>query len=336
MSVKTAAIRLFRVRYSDGDSNPKWRFSVFIVCLVFSLLAWMLIRLSDEYEEIVTIPLTYESPVAKQSLLSSSDSVLTFRARFSGLRILSLRYLEPLRPLQIDLRNLKTRYAGDGIYVASLTATQLAAQLAAVLPLQQEISVIKPDTLYFTFEKTISRKVPIRPKIQFVLSSQHMLTGPVKAVPDSVTLKGPSRLLDTVSGVFTELLALGEISASQTPVARLKKPYRLASVEFSHYQAELHVSVEKFTEVTVEVPIGLPPDGQCRLKVFPDKVNLRLIMPLSRYKDLDKIPVSAFVNCPGIDENTGYTLTVRPGSLPDGVHLVEIQPAGVEFIILNQ
>lgn len=335
MSVKTAAIRLFRVRYSDSDSNLKRRFSVLMACVVFSSFAWMLIRLSDEYEEVFTIPLAYESPVAKQSLLAVSDSVLTFQARFSGLRILSIRYLEPLKPLQIDLRNLKLKYAGDGLYVAHLTAAQLAAQLAPTLPMQPEISMIKPDTLFFTFEKTVSRKVPVRPRIQFAPSPQYMLTGPVKAIPDSVTLRGPSRLLDTVSGVFTEEIVLGEISASQTPVARLIKQHRLASVEYSHHQAELQVSIEKFTEVTVEVPVGLPADDQCRLRVFPDKVNLRLIMPLSRFKDLDKIPVSAYVNCPGSSESMGYTLPVRAGTLPEGVHLVEIQPAGVEFIILN-
>ena len=264
--LKNLMLRLVGTR----DSSFNRRLSVFLVCTVLSAFLWGMLRLSKEYEETINLPLTFRITPGKQSLLSVSDSVITIKAGLKGLRILSMRHFETEKAYELDLRNLKLKAKGDGTYYGYLPVELASSALSDHLSIKTVGEIVNPDTLFFIFEKTVGRKVAVIPRIEYHLKDQHMLTDSIKCIPDSVIVKGASRRVDTLRGIFTSKISAGEISGDIQFTAPLKYPGNIP-LELSHQVVSVHLKAEAYTEASVEVPVELPDTALCRIRVFPDK-----------------------------------------------------------------
>ncbi len=73
-------------------------FLYFLVCLVISVIIWFTIKLSDEYDTVIQIPVTYTHIPKNKVLTYASDTVLQVEILEKGSDILRMIYLQEISP----------------------------------------------------------------------------------------------------------------------------------------------------------------------------------------------------------------------------------------------
>jgi hypothetical protein len=104
------------------------------------------------------------------------------------------------------------------------------------------------------------------------------------------------------------------------------KPYFVPSL------LQVTIPVEKFTEVSLDVPINLP--GQLpghTIKLFPEKASVSCIVPMKDYKRLDSRRFSVCAVLLKSDNLYHLKVTAAPGF----VRNVKVTPDKVEYLVLH-
>ncbi|MEI7499450.1 MAG: hypothetical protein WCK84_03280 [Bacteroidota bacterium] len=139
-----------RQRRSEKFRN---QLSVFIVCLVLSVLIWALVRLSKDYYYSIEYRLNYNQVPGNLKLLGCSDSTLNLRIKLQGFEFFSEQFITHQdREFETSLRNVRLRYNDDHIDGYLLT-NRIGKEIISQTNFPSEVYFVSPDTLFFEFEK---------------------------------------------------------------------------------------------------------------------------------------------------------------------------------------
>jgi|GEM_PF-337119 hypothetical protein len=310
-------------------------FPVFLFCLFISTSLWLIIRFSQPYELVISVPLKYTGMSKNLALVSYTDSVLKLKATLRGIQVVSYRYLSQPKAFDVNITTLRTRKVDALRHKAYLPVSQLLPDIVQQLGIHGQVSILEPDTLFFFLEKRMTRRLPVRADVVYQIPQGMMPADTIKVVPEWVEVTGPVSILDTLSHIYTSPANVGILSSDQTLRLELKRPVPHLPFVIKPSQVEVKLSVDKYMEAVALVPVSLPDTSGCRLKLIPDKVKLHLVMPMRRYREFVPAACMVGVSCPP-DEGQGITtLPVHIIKLPSYVRCLEIEPPAVEFLILN-
>ncbi len=139
-----------RQRRSEKFRN---QLSVFIVCLVLSVLIWALVRLSKDYYYSIEYRLNYNQVPGNLKLLGCSDSTLNLRIKLQGFEFFSEQFITHQdREFETSLRNVRLRYNDEHIDGYLLT-NRIGKEIISQTNFPSEVYFVSPDTLFFEFEK---------------------------------------------------------------------------------------------------------------------------------------------------------------------------------------
>jgi len=308
---------------------------VFVSFLFLSIILWLIIRLSTEYEETLAIPLSFQTNVDDYSLVYYSDTVIYAKAKLKGTQLATWQFRRNAINFPLHFNNLRLKTNRQGYAEVFIPTAQLSSDLTTWLHSSTSVVVVSPDTLYFAFEKTQKKRVSVKPLLKYKLDSRYLLVDSIRVVPDSVVISGPSRIIDTITFINTQKLDAGEISTEKNFSLKLQNPFPHSGIRISHDKVNIQLKVEPSTEATLMVPIRIPDTSSCAMKLFPDQVTLRLLVPYSLYRNLSAKDFSVSVPCPDSSNFKHKMLQVKIDHLPAGTKLVEVEPEEVEFLIYN-
>lgn len=195
--------------------------------------------------------------------------------------------------------------------------------------LAQKFSNIKVNFIIETFSSILmspleTRKMPVLGQIEVDCKKQYMLSSPVTLLPDSVTVRAPKAILDTMKGVETQLVAHNNVTFSLEGFVRLIAPkHTLLKIDEVQYNA----NVTAFTEMDFHLPItvqNLP--KSIGATVVPNKTNIKVKVPLNVYNRELKPVASIDYNYHS--KSALYRVVID--SLPSGAKLISTEPLFVE------
>lgn len=128
---------------------------------------------------------------------------------------------------------------------------------------------VAPDTLFFTFDDIVRKKVPVIPVLDIRYARQFQLSGEISCIPDSVTVSGPGAVIDTFRVVRTRPEKLTDVDQTVEETLLLEE---VPNVRFSHRRVSVRIPVEQFTESSVQVPI--------HAEGVPDSITLKVFLPV--------------------------------------------------------
>ncbi len=132
-----------------------------------------------------------------------------------------------------------------------MVTSGLIPKLKNQLRAECEITSIKPDTLFFSFDRIISKQVLVIPKVEVITEKQYFLKGNILVEPDTVKITGPKRILDTIKTVNTRFKKIKGVNETLTRSISLatSKEYSISAKK-----VVLTIPVEQFTEAEFKVP----------------------------------------------------------------------------------
>jgi hypothetical protein len=307
-------------------------FVVFSFFLLLAFIFWYLNSLEKVVEYDIKYPVRYINLPEERVLVDDLPTSLDLYLKGPGYSILKLKLEGTRSPVILDVSTINyRRVPGSRTLSYYIITSGLISKLRNHLRTESEITSIKPDTLFFSFDRIIAKQVQVIPEIEVITSKQYLVKGNILANPDTITITGPKRILDTVKTVRTKLKKLKGVNKTITKSFALITP-KMCTV--SAKKVTLTIPVEQFTEAEINVPVKILncPDS-ISIKIFPDVVSVKCLVAIGDYKKLDEIPFEVVLDMARVDLNSSEKIPVGFRNIPPFVSSLRVTPEKVDFLI---
>lgn len=327
----SSLLRQFGHVFDKNRAKFNQRFVIFVFFLIVSTVIWYLSKLSHEYSTTLSYPVRYESLPKGKVLVGEPPRKIQLKVKAFGYTLLKCKLGAALSPIELDL-NKHLSYSYEGTKVKQFVLTYRLRN-GVVKQLGSEILLegIEPDTLTVELADMVSKQVIIKPDFEVSFEQQYMQSGYLDLEPDSITISGPKSIIDTINEVSTKEVKFKKLNQK---VSKKVSLIPINQVSFSKRKVMLSLPVEKYTEITIKVPVGIDnqPDS-VKLLFIPKAIDVKCNVVLSKYFTLSPSMYKADVDYTQINSSLSKKLKVKLSMIPDFVKLVDYSPKYVEYII---
>jgi hypothetical protein len=324
------------------ENSPQTRRKVyiFLLCLAFSFLSWLFIKLSRESAAIIPVNIELVNIPSDLIVSGQSDSTFVVNVQTTGAKLLSSRFLRRVSRIESDFNTLQ-QLRRDGIQMFYITSSQAETRFSVMSDIPRSALTVHPDTIFFHTIQAFSKKVPVRLVKDLELQTGFKIYDIPTLTPDSIVVSGPVNMADSVSFVETTPLTATGVHQNITRKIDLENSWKNRQVTFSDNQVEVFLPVEEFTEATVDLPVEIDCSTASEinaedLMIFPDRVNVFYLVALRDVNAITADMFSAHVICPDTLSPGRFRLEVEIRESPSLVDIIRIRPAEVEYILIQR
>lgn len=326
---KTKAL-IYKLRRKRVNQNTL----TYLVMVVIALTFWIINKIGSTITTEGNFKVEYYG-LPNNSMLVPGVTTDMLRITLSARGADLLTHRGGYSPIRIDLSKLDIRtFPESDSTLKFVTDDDIRAQVEAQMPGDYKFVSLKPDTIKLDFGILRHAKVPVVLNHNITFEQQYRLAGLPTLQPDSITIGGPAIIVDTITAIHTETLALDRVSESTVQKVRFIIP---DGVSCPLTSTDATINVEKFTEHSIEVPIRTVnvPDT-VTLRVFSQKATIRFNVGWTNFNKITKEMFAAEIDYKDL---LGITrpqfLTVRITKKPEamGVTNISISPETVEYLI---
>ena len=310
------------------------RMVIFFICFCIASLFWYLNALKKQYTVEMVFPVKYTNMPVNKVLANEPPKEFTFTVSSGGFTILRYRLSMAFSPIIFNVNDFTDRgMESPGETKYKIPNQRYFNRLSSQLSNELNVIMISPDTLYFQFNETISKKVKIEPQVNIEYKKQFFAERDIYCEPDSVLVFGPESIIDTLKSVPTILKKYKNLSRSIQESVSLEIPKQLSVIPD---KVQLMIPVAEYTEKTLTVPIvikNLPPD--VKVNLFPDNLSLSFMVQLSNFSKIEARYFSVSVDYNDIKDKKNL-LPISIESKPDGIRMLRYAPEVIEYLIEEQ
>jgi YbbR domain-containing protein len=332
--MKDQFLNIFRTSTPAEKLKLNKRLSAILVCFFIALIFWFLIALSKNYSASLTFPIDYVDLPGQKVVVNNLPSTIKLNVKASGFKILSYHFRKKRSPVEIDVdARIGTSFdpSSDVLVIPTKTfANDFYDQLGS------DASIVNfiPDSIVFNFSYKSFKRVPVKLNAVMSFEKQYDTTGVSVVEPDSVSISGPSSVINKINYISTERIYLEKVKETFSEKVKLTSSKLLV---LSDTLVKVTIPVEKFTEEIVEVPVLAVhvPKGYS-IKIFPDKINVKYQVGLSRYSEVSASLFEVIADAANTDVQKPGKLKVELVSIPSFIRFAGITPERVDYILRKQ
>lgn len=316
----------------SGNINNRQQLYIFLICLLISIFIWFLVVLSKETYTTIDYPIVFKNNPENLILVNKPDSILSFRVASGGFELITLKYLTRKRPLLVELNKLDLVKEGNN-FNSVYSTSKISKDIISKLNIAQEYISISPANIYFRFESLYGKKVKVLPRLKLDFARQFLLSDSLLVKPDSVMVVGPEKLLDQIKYIETIEKEVIQIDKSQTISTTLQLPENLQNIKVLPEEVEITLTVEKYTESTIKIPI-VNTAKDYKIKTYPDFVVVTYLVSLENFNRVTEEMFTASVDF--VENSSSNRLKVNLLHTPSFIKITKIEPEEVEYLLLKQ
>ncbi len=314
------------------------RFGVLMICVILATLAWLLVVLGKQYNTQLRFALSYTNAQHNYILHANGADTLTVEVSGSGFNLLRTNFINTKKPLLINLQNLQTTTSNTTNL--NLNDPRYYSTIKQQIPYGLRIIRIQPDVINFTMSKKYKKRVPISFSALLSYAPKFFITEAVTLKPTSVVLFGDSAELSTIHEIKTENFTTQNLQATINKMLHLQLPAEYPNITADIENVNVTIQVEEFTEAKFTVPVKVVNVlDKKTIKTFPDRVEVKCLLPLSKYKnvvaDNFEVEVNYAQQQTGITNSYNNKLKLTLSKLPQGARNAKLNVDKVEFIYKN-
>lgn len=293
---------------------------IIILSVIFSIILWISISLSNDYYATVNVPVKLINFPTGYSTASVIPDEVSVKLKGKGWKLLGVN---------ISTKSDYTISVED----TGKVSVNMYNFLAENQWLSSDIEVIDitPDTLSFYVEKDFMQKVSILPDLKLNFKAGYGLASPIQVIPDSTTLYGPKSVVNDLSFVYTERKTINNLDDPTTDQVALEK---LPGVIYKNREVQVKLNVQKivdkvFDDINVRIT-DLPIDRDVIL--LPNKISVAVRAGIEILGKMSNDEIKAHVNYREIVLDTLGSVIPKI-ELPPNTTLEYIKPERLRYII---
>ncbi len=310
--------------FLNAKNNRKAK--VFLVFLLLSTLFWFFSALSETYSYITTYKVTYTDLPNDLLFQSNQKQLVKAQVKTTGFRVLSHKL--KIKNIQIPVSDFEKKGKYNYYYLPNKEIVFLQKQFN-----NENLVRFASDSLWLDLGVMKTKKVPVVSKVELSFKSGYKLTQKLHIIPDSISVKGPEKHLDSICFFYTKEVKIAEIQQDfNTSISLDLTAIDLDVLSVNTNTVELVGTVAKFTEEQIELPInvlGLSKDTKYRFS--HEKVILKYLVSFKNYK---KITAKSFeVSCQyPLDTFKTKKASLFLSKKPDFISTYSISPQQVSLL----
>jgi len=297
------------------------KLNIFISSVIFAIILWGSISLSDSYYTNIEVKLTLTNFPKGYTTGSQLPKNIKLRVRGEGWRLVSIN-VGPETEFRVSV-------SGD----SGKQNISLYNYLETNRWLLSDVDIINlyPDSISFYVERTISKKLPVISGLHLEFKPGYGLASEIKINPDSVIVNGPLSHLRSRKEIKTTTMPLGLLDSKTSAEVNLDK---IPGYEYSTNMVDVVLDVQRivdkqFDDISVDV-IDIPRGREVVL--LPNKVNINIRGGIEILGKLIPEQFHAFVKYQTLVQDT--TGSVIPEIiLPKNVTLQFAKPDRLRYVI---
>lgn len=269
-----------------------------ILAVMIAISIWGWVQVNEEATLLQKVSLEFILP---NDLIESSQLPKTILVEVSGSKGL-IKSLENMTlSTQLDL--------SDGVLGGN--HIDLSTQSILGLPEGVSISRYTPPSIGVNLDQQMLRELPIQPNIVGSPKDNWQLEK-IEVYPRTITIKGPRKLLTSLSEIQTKVIDINKISSSMEVQVGLSFPSSMISSE-NNDNISITILVQQVLEEKLYSAIPISLKGNSSL-ITPNTVDITLQLPKN-----------------DIDNNPTFTLVVDPLILKEFPSKFEFTPLTKEY-----
>lgn len=308
------------------------KLTVFLVFVGIAIFFWFLRALEKEYTTHIDHPVFYQNMPDDQVLVNELPEKMSLEVTGTGFAILKHNWDIAKNPIRINVKQyLKTGVKRGNRIRISLATNLIKNKVDNQLPNLTVIDVL-PDSVFFEFSPQFEKKVPVVADLELELEKQFMIRDQVLIDPDSITLKGPGVILDSIHEVSTDLLKFRKVRSTLKRNVALIRPHD--QVRMSDKRVVVEIPIEQFTEKTVSVqvnPINLP--DSLTMKLFPAQVQVTFKVVVSAFEEIEAGNFVIEADYQQVSHGTTQKISPQLSKTPALIENPRMSPEFLDFLL---
>ncbi|CAM1349553.1 YbbR-like domain-containing protein [Tenacibaculum crassostreae] len=293
--------------------------------LTASIFFWLLINLSKEYNSTVQYDLEYTQLPQQKTLIETPFKKITINVKSSGYNLLTSSINH--KPITLQLNKAIKKRGNNYYFLSKNILSDVQNQLKSGIQLIN----IQQDTIPLTIGTLNSKKVPIKPNTNITFQLGYDLSKPINTIPDSVLISGDENDINKIQFLELQKTSLENISKNTNTTSAIVFPEGI-KLKSSHQSAQIELSVDKFTEGEIEVPVFVKnaPKG---INIFPKKVKIIYKVGLKNFNSIT--PDLFKIECDYLESTKKELNYLIPKlkEFPEQISTVRIVPKKIDFLI---
>jgi len=271
-----------------------------LTALVLSAVLWAVVAAKKPTTEIIPVQLEVGLPEGR----TLSQPTPQVQALYSGsaLELFKL-YGSPPR----IIKSIPDTLAGDAFTLDLSAADLITPPNADVLAVE-----VQPQLIRVVLDDAVERNVPVISRASVTTDPGFILIGPVRIVPESVTVRGPSVHVQRVSSLPTEAITISNLRAGTRRTVLLDTT-GLGVVRIVPSEVEVvAVVAEIATRLIIGVPVDVQSDRPGSWATDPPAVAVTIRGLKTRLQGLTRDSLRASVTISGATDRESAAVVVKP------------------------
>jgi len=311
-----------KFRYLSHSAKGKDLF-LYLMCVVVSFLFWLFLSLDGEVQRDYEVPVRVVNIPQDVKALDRWPENIAVTVQGKGMQFIAYSWGE-MSPIKIPYND----YVNDtGVF--RMTKTKIESKIHDYFGQNVSVLSTRPDSIVVHTTTNPGKKVRLVIDADITPSYQSILSGPIVANVDSVTLYSAGRLPSSLDKVVTE--PIKESGLTDTTYFRSVKIKPVEDVLIVPSAVDIMVPVEPLISKKKVISINvLNVPEQCRVILFPYSVEVSYLVPISKYNS--DMQINAFVNYRDIKEGS-KTLDVTVTAESHLCRSITYSPQSVEYVV---
>jgi hypothetical protein len=236
---------------SSGFSNAaKRKIKEFAVFLVLTSIIWLLMELSKTYTSTAVFRVNYKNLPANKLIQNKPNKNIEVALKAPGFSLLRYKIWSNTINLSLaNLRKTKSKY----ILLPNAQITYVNSQL----PSETEVVRVLTDSILLDLGINKTKKVKVNPSIDLKFKLGYGLTKDIKISPDSVSITGPEKYIDSITEIEMVPIKLDGVNKNINVTSNLKLPLQSQHIVMSTKKVKVLGEVDKFTEGRFTIPVNI-------------------------------------------------------------------------------
>jgi len=297
------------------------KLNIFIASVIFAVILWGSISLSDIFYTNVDVKLTLTNFPQGYTTGSQLPEIIQLRVKGQGWRLVSIN-VGPETEFKVSV-------GGD----SGIHDLNLYNHLESNRWLLSDVEIINilPDSIRFFVERIISKKLPVISGLELEYKPGYGLASDIVFKPDSVVVSGPFSILKKMGEIKTTDKTLSPLDS------RTETEVNLPSMNGFNYSANLievildvqRIVDKQFENIIVDV-IDIP--SRKEVVLLPNKIGFNVRGGIEILGKLKPEQFRAFIRYQSLVQDT--TGSVIPFlELPKNVTLQFVKPDRLRYVI---
>jgi len=306
-------------KYLKFLNLTKANYKVFSVFFFISSFFWFLNALGKDYSIHVPVTLEYEINRDNQAIVGFHEHEVDMEIYGTGYSLLKYYLFESYFSTKVNVSELRK----DSLATNEVVFIETFNALDKVYKGSFKIISVKPTVLTTTVSKIISKKVPVKTNVSLACLENYGIVSPYKIIPNSISIKGPQILLDTIQFVEVEDVELTDLD-SDIDLSLEISP--IEGVAMKRKSVSFSVKVQEYVRNEIEAPISFVNVSKRDMKKIENTSVVVLYKSLSQ-EPLQSISVIAdFFNANQTEEYIPIKV-----NLPQGYELISVTPQNISY-----